>query len=315
MTSTHVDQEVQEIQPEIKEIPVERVTQLFNTRDRVKTITNLQSELHERRRLIVPNDDISKQIESRISALSPDEIRELPDAAIAEIYNLDGEEVQFSLDLESKAQEIEFRRDFLAFLKESSMIHDQIDSQMDELNEELEKGQAELAKVLADFGDISEFMRSKLVEEMESATGERKEKVTEMLKAFDDSGELTRVVSHYEKFGTRNTIEDYLKRSEVVYAKYIKVLKELDVKTDLTNFNNLEEKFLEEKYQTYPNLFLFSVIKQYAYKKGNVNTAVDGVFLSQLSVNIQSLFADSFATPEKKEKFLDGIRKTLDLFY
>jgi hypothetical protein len=51
----------------------------------------------------------------------------------------------------------------------------------------------------------------------------------------------------------------------------------------------------------------------YAYKK-DATANIDGVFLSQLAVNLKSLYSDAFGDVEKKETFKAGIRRVLDLF-
>jgi hypothetical protein len=299
--------------PETKEVTTEKATHLFNTYTQIGAVKKMREEIKSQQLSVLGDDDAATKLSEMIAALSVEDIRELTDEAIEEIYNLDGTgSIEISLDLKGK-REVEFKRDFLVYMKESETANAALDQQLDAMEKELDEHQAQFKELVGEFGDLSTYMRTKLQDEYDAAEGPKKEKLAGVIEAYDDATTLNRVIEHYQNYSTGNTITDYFGRAEVVFKKYVKVIEKLHFHTDLTDFNNLETNLLEEKYHKYPNLFIFSIIKMYAYKKDATRTE-DGVFLSQLAVNLKSLYADTFATEEKKEQFKDSIRKVLDLF-
>lgn len=261
---------------------------------------------------MVGDENIAAKLSSMVANLEPQQIRELSDEAVNEIYKDENGEIEFAVKMD-KTRTAEFKRDFLVFLRESDIADETFEKELVILEEAIKENNEELQMLLKDFGDLSAFMRTKLQKEFEAANGDRKEKLTKIIEAFDDAYTLNRVYDHYKEFGTRNTISDSHHRALDVYNRYMKVISKINFKTDLTSFNNLEKNFLEEKYHAESNLFLFAVIKMIGYKK-DASADIEGVFLSQLAVNVKALYTDSFASEEKKEQFKASIRRVLDLF-
>jgi hypothetical protein len=294
-------------------ITMEKATKLFNSYDQINNIKKMREEMRVNTLNVVGDEDAAAKLSTLISGLTPEEVRELSDAAVEELYNLDGEgSIEISLDF-TKDREIEFKRDFLVYLRETDIANESIDTDLDALETEIKADEAQLKQLLEDFGDLSSFMRSKLQQEFDAAEGDRKDKLAVVIEAYDDSLTLNRVIAHYEKYGTRTTVTDYYHRADAVFAKYVKTVKQLNFRTDLTHFNNLETNLLAEKYHKHPNMFIFAIIKMFAYKKDAARNE-DGVFLSQLAVNLKSLYSNSFASEEQRETFKSAIEKVLDLF-
>jgi hypothetical protein len=288
---------------------LEKATQLFTAYDKMNALKKVREDMKSQRAQVVGgNVEISDKLSALIAAIDPEVIKELPDGAVDEIYG----DIEIALEMDEKTRK-EFKRDFLVYLRETDIANAAFEEEAGTLETAIAENQAELNELIKEFGDLSSFMRTKLKSEYDAAEGHRKETLGSILEAYDDSYTLNRVVSHYEKFGTQNTVSDYYHRADNVFERYVKVIKGLNFKTDLTSFNNLEVNFLEEKYQVHSNLFLFAVIKMYAYKK-DATANIDGVFLSQLAVNLKSLYSDAFGDVEKKETFKAGIRRVLDLF-
>jgi hypothetical protein len=309
-------------QKEEEIIPVEqrdqeaitKATKLFSAYDYMNNVKKMREEMRQKSVSVLGDNDLGEKLTQMVAALSPDQIKKLSDSAVLEVYKLEGEnEIEVALDFDNKAREIEFKRDFLVYLRESQIANASIDEDLAKLEGEIAADQQELDSLIKDFGDLSTYMRNQLQTQYDAAEGDRKEKLGVVITAYDDSYTLNRVFDHYSKFGTKNTVSDYYTRADSIFTKYVKVIKSLNFRTDLTQFNNLETRLGDDKYGAIPNLFLFSVIKMFAYKKDSVKNE-DGVFLSQLAVNLKSLYTDSFADVEKKEAFVTGIKRVLDLF-
>lgn len=290
----------------------QRATQLFGAFEHMNAVKKMRADMNEERLRIAGDDDVAAKLSSMVANLTPEQVAQLDDAAVAEIYKTEDGEIELAIDLPAN-KEMEFKRDFLVYLRETEVASEAVDAELAALEEEIKDGEEELKNLIAEFGDLSTYMRNKLQTEYDAAEGAHQERLGKMIASYDDAYTLDRVFDHYSKFGVENTVGDYYRRADNVFERYIRVIKKLNFRTDLTNFNNLEARLLEEKYNKYPNMFLFSVIKMYAYKK-DATPDQDGVFLSQLAVNLKSLYADSFATEEKKQTFINGITRVLDLF-
>lgn len=295
------------------QISLEEATKLFNSVDQINVVKKLREEM-KKQRTDVLGEEQSNRLSEKIAHLTPEDLKKMTDEEINELYKFEDGEIEVTLDFKDKSGETEFKRDYLIYLRETDIALKQIDEELDKLEAEMKEEEAKIKSLLSEFGDLSTFMRAKLKEEYDSSEGERKEKIGKVIEAFDDSYTLNRVYDYYTKYSTRNTIDDYYRRADQVFNKFMKAIKKIGLKTDLTSFNNLELRFLDDKYHKHPNLFLFSVIKMFSYKQDTI-TREDGVFLSQLAVNLKSLYADSFKDAEKKELFIKSISRVLDLFY
>lgn len=296
-----------------EQISLQEATKLFNNVDQINVVKKLREEMNKQRTGVLGEDTV-KKLSERISNLTPDDLKKMDEEEINNLYKFEDGEIEVALEFKDKNKEIEFKRDYLVYLRETDIALKQIDEELDKLETEIKEEEDKIKSLLSEFGDLSTFMRAKLQEEYDSSEGERKEKIGKVIEAFDDSYTLNRVYEYCTNYSTGNTIDDYYRRSDQVFNKFMKAIKKVGLKTDLTSFNNLELKFLDEKYHKYPNLFLFSVIKMFSYKRDTI-TREDGVFLSQLAVNLKSLYADSFKDPEKKDLFIKSISRVLDLFY
>lgn len=298
---------------EVKELDSTKATVLLNTFEQVNSIKHLREELNAKRLDFFTEDKVSR-LEDRIKYLVPEQLKEFTPEAIDHIYTFDDETLEFDVKFETEERRIEFKRDFLVYLVESAHATLEIDKQIDQLEKTLDDSKEEVKELLSQYADLSDYIRSTLVDELETAkTEERRTKVTRMIEAFDDATTLDRVYAQYNQFGTKTTVSDYFHRSTDVYTRYLKIMKKIDFRTDLTRFDNLETKFLPEKYHALNNIFVFAIIKMMSHKKSATRDD-EGTFLTQLAVNLKYLYADSFSKPEQKELFISSITRVLDLF-
>lgn len=290
--------------------------ELLTMNDQVKSLKNVQNEMKTKLNSAISSENGIDIFEEKLIGLTPEIADSLSDDEISEIYTFDGKEIQLILPgdkMDNKTLN-EMRRDFIKVLIDQKQAMAELDKATEEFEKEMVEYDKELKNLTAQFGDISEFMKSQLTEQILSAPEEKKPMLISSLNAFDDALLLNDIHDSFAKLKKpENTIYDYNRRSLEVFNKYNKVIKKLGLTFDITTFENLETKFLEEKYHKYPNLFAFLVIKYGAYIK-EPQRGTDGVFFSQLALNLKMLYNDSFANQEKKETFLANIKRTLDLF-
>ena len=306
---------VQTVQDNNSTFDIDKARKLFGIQESLQAIDVVRKDIISRRLSVLGNEEVSQKLDEKLSAYTIEQIKNLTEDEISSIYQLEDGEMEITIDFNGdKGREFEFKRDFLIFMKESSAAMEEIDKEVERLEKMLEENQEEFNKLVAEFGNLSGYIQATLQEKYETATGEEKEKIGTMLKAYEHALTLENIYEHYTKFSTENTISDLYHRADAVYAKYTDVRKQLKVRTDIAQFDNLELKFLEEKYHKHPNILLFAIMKYIAYKKDKANRRADGIFLAQLGLNLKSLYTNSFEDEETKEKFLQGARKVLDLF-
>lgn len=291
---------------------INKVAGLYAAQENIQSVTNLKNELMQRRLNTVNEQDLDI-LDKRLELVTVEKIRRMSSAQINDMYkDEDGNIIEFNI--EADADRInELRRDFLIYLKTSAEAFKSIDAQMEGYQKIMDESEDELKEIQNKFGDINEFIQNHVREEYESTEDpEKKAKLGTIIEGYGFALNLENVIEHYKKFNARNTISDYKSQPVKMYGRYEKVIKQLDLRTDMTRYNNIEHRFLEEKYQAYPNLFVFAVMKMIAYSK-DPKKEREGLFISQLGVNLRSLYAGTLSE-ESKQILLDGIRKVLDLF-
>jgi len=289
---------------------------LLNMKQHMNDMSDMKKEILDKRINVLNDDTMSEYLDSIVKKLSIDEIKKLTPHEIEDLYKINNEPIVLDIVLNSPMQVFEFKKDFLIYLKESSEALTQIDAVLKKIDEEMLVHEIELNKLLDEYGDLSTFIRNKMVNDfMNASTENEKNTFKQRLDIFDDALTLNILVDHYKKLSTANTIKDYFARSENIYAKYKKTMRLLGIKSDLVHFNDLEIKFLPKKYHKYPNLFLFSVIKYLAYKTDSAKRLTDGIFISQFTVNLKKLFTNNFNNTEERKIFINAIQTILDLFY
>ena len=292
------------------------VLKVLNLRYKIDEMNKSKNKFISKQGEFVSDTEHLNHLCESIKGFTPDEIKRLPDEYIKNIFMVGEDEINIEAEFKNEKCKIEFMRDFLVFKKTSSDSIDSIDKAMEKLEIELKKDEEELDKTITDFSDVQTVIRGHLVNSINTASMEIvKNRYINALKYFDDALTLNIIFDHYKNQNTKNTIDDFRLRAGGIYKKFIKACKVLGIKSEIVVFSDLEVLFLPEKYHIYPNLFLFSIIKYFAYKKDDVDKKTDGVFLTQLIVNVQNLFVNKFKNADDRKLFIDSIMKVLDLFY
>jgi len=301
-----------------EQIGMDKAISLLNLQGQLQDMKDMRGNIVKEQLKVLGDVADLEAVQAKLVDISIEDLKAITEEGLKELFTINGKEVDVAVEIEDAFKAFEFKRDFLVYLKESEQAVNQIDEAVLKLEEDLKAHDEELKDVVAQFGDLSKCIRAKLLSNLENAgDAVRAKRAQRMLDSFDDAWNLTRIYEIHKVSRPGNVLRDYKDndRSVALYKNYMKAIARLGLKSDLTAFNDLEIKFLPEKYHKYPNLFLFIVIRYFAYKKDVADRVSDGVFLSQFMVYVKTLFADRFTTPEEKEEFLQNIQRVLDLYY
>lgn len=234
----------------------------------------------------------------------------------------EGTPITLNLPMDTDKQEMDFKRDFLDMLLNNSEHFTKIDEAVVELEKLTEDYNEEVRTIFAEVnGDIASFVRKTLQDE-QAAEGEdssRAKSIQLVLDAMDHAINLQPLIDTYTGLDPRNTIDDFMRRGTEHMAKFHKNCNKNGIGVDFSRFDSIEARFLgEAQYYTYPNMFIFQVVKMYGKKKEF--SRLDAIFLTQLAVNLQTLLFDplrgTVLTEDqvvKRDELLESIKRVLKL--
>lgn len=288
----------------------------LNTKNKVKQILSQKEEVKASASNIFNGEENVAEILSNLSGIEIEEIKNLSNEKVDEILTVQGEVMGIPESyVETKEDEYNFKKDLLLYLLQCEATLDELNKAEEEMEKILAENEEEVKNILDAYeGSMIGAIRDEIVKKESIATTPQLKKThTEILEAFDDSFELSRVYTIYKELNVANTLTDFNVNFNNVYKQYSTVNKRLGVTFDLIKFGGLETKFLEEKYHKYPNLFIFIIMKYMAKRNGSITKHADGVFCSQLCTNLYLLFTDSLEETYKTQ-LIANITKILDLF-
>lgn len=296
---------------------------LLGLKSKLNDISRLTNQLKSNQNGMLKggdSGDVAEYLDSVVLEYTVDELKELTNEDLDNIYVYNDEEVEFGFKFDDDDKRYEFKRDYLVMRKETMDAIARFDEESAKINEELANHQDELNHLLDEYGDMDGLIRSKLNEKIESATNEEtKNLYIDMLVSFDNASNLLNVAEYIRSYKGKDIIPDYRndKNSKKVYAKYMKVMESLEITTNLTSFRDLEKKFLvtddNYMYCKRPNIFIFSVIHYIASWYNKQYSKVNGLFVTQLIINLKNLYYDKFKDEATKENFIKNIKSIIDI--
>lgn len=286
----------------------------LNAKNRVKELLKQKDEIKVSIGNMFNGEEKANEILSKLNEIEIEDIKHLTDEKVDELLTVNGELMSIPEDYKDENEYL-FKKDLLLYLLQADAMTKDIEKAEEELNKAIEENEKEVNDLLAQHeGSMISAIRAEIVNKGELATTDSLKKThSEILNAFDDSFELTRIFDIYSTLNTGNTIRDFEVNFNKVYRQYASVNKRLNITFDLIKFGGLEKKFLDEKYHKHANLFIFIVMKYMAKRNGNLSRHTDGVFCSQLCTNLYLLFTETLEE-EYKTQLISNITKILDLF-
>lgn len=263
-------------------------------------------------------DDFIAIIDSRVENLTVEDVKKMTSDDIYKIYTSD-EGVRFEfVELDNPAKDLEFKRDFLILRIESNKAIADIDAEIAKFEETISEYEEEISELTSKFSNMNEYIKSYLAEKRDAAeTEDEKHKYNSMLIALDNALTLTNVKEFYKNQMNRiNLIPNFVmpKKTATVYKRYDTVRKQLKMKSNLFSFGNIEKNYFPDKYHERNNLFVFAIINMAAtWSTKDKDKLMNGLFLSQFSVNLKNLIYDKFDTEEEKATFMSAACEILDM--
>ena len=160
---------------------------------------------------------------------------------------------------------------------------------------------------------------AELKEMAEKETNEvEKKKVQKLIDSMEATYTLSFLFTRFDKIGKdecESVIKTYFDnaRSRYVIDRYISKCKGLGFNPDIYKyFFNIEEKFLDEKYHIFNNLFLYYAMRFIAYS--DVNNQNEKMYCHALINNMTNLLYHKFPTQDDEDTFKALIMKVLDNF-
>lgn len=294
----------------------DRALELFKMDNQLKEMKEVKNNINSNKLDTVGgNEDIVNYLDKAVEAYTVEQLKDY--TVVEEIYNGSTSPIDFGMEMQPERM-IEFKRDYLVYIKESAIANKQIDDAIEGLEKELKESESEFQEAINSYSDLSTALRQQIIERIKTAEESQNVKglkrAETSLRAFDDSIKCDRVYDIYSKLKPENTIKDYFDRAEHIYTGYKTVLKTLNLTTDLSDLNGLEDKLeLDEKYLKYPNLFLFVVIKYISNRKSVATKFDDGIWISRFTVNAKSAWGGKMTETELVE-FKASVTRILDLF-
>lgn len=158
-----------------------------------------------------------------------------------------------------------------------------------------------------------------LKEMAEKETDEvEKKKVMKLIETLEATSTLSFLFTRLDKIGDKeceSVINTYFdnNRSKYVIDRYVSKCKRLGFNPDIYKyFFNIEEKFLDEKYHVFNNLFLYYAMRFIAY--ADIDNSGEKMYCHALINNMTNLLYHKFPTQQDEDAFKALIGKLLDKF-
>lgn len=293
---------------------------ILNMHAKIRDMKQMSKTFDDETLKAVESKEVTEWVDKQIKDYTVEEIKAMSHAKIKEIYtktNEDGtaEELKMSVDLGDDKEQTEFKRDFMVLRKESLNSLEELDKEMEQLENDLKESNIQIDDILDRFGDLSGYVHARLERLVgEESNPDKKQRYSEYLKQFEYGYNLENVIEYTKTWKGSKILSTYHneKMSQSMYNKYKKNNEALRCKQDLTKFGGIEKKYLPEQYHKRDNLFLFAVIHMIASWKPDSLDVAQGLFLSQLCINVKNLTYNNFAKEELREGFIKNIEKVIE---
>lgn len=194
-----------------------------------------------------------------------------------------------------KITEEEYLKDMMCYLKSMIESEQKLNDLISEYDVEIEKVNEELNTITQEYGqDIIRLMKDELVKNPNFKDTKLGKTYTDIMYSFDRALDLKPVIDLAKTLDVENTKNDYKFNRDKIYKQYLSVIKRLNVKHDMKQFNTVQSKITDTKYDGYEHFLIFILMK-YIAKRGqslDFSKKVDGVFASQLCTNLYLLSSD-----------------------
>lgn len=226
-------------------------------------------------------------------------------------------------DFESEEDLVEYVRAVIRFLVQAYTFTQEMDAMVKEVDEIASEATNAIKESLGfDTSDesvtsvevIKKAIENGLEQARQSGDMEKYNSVLQSKVTFEETFTLDRIKKLYLTLDPNNLKEDATsERSMVIYNNYLKVQQKLGSRYDLIKVNDLEVRFLPERYHESNNLFIIAVIKYISkLMKDGYYSSDDAFFVSQLTTNLFMLHLGTLPD-DYKEVLVKNIQEFLDI--
>lgn len=259
-------------------------------------------------------------IDEYLKDISVDELKKMSSDEINKFFiDKDGEELEINegvLKQFKNQDEINtFKKDLLIFRKETDVYIDNLDTEIKNMEISNKEFSNRYDEIIAEYDSVQNYVRNLLVKKLETAdTDEKKNLIQRMIDAYDDAITLDRLKRYCKSYKGKSILSDYLndKRAHYINRRYHRVATVLKLHGELTNFVDIE-KYLPAEYMKRTNIFVFSLIHYISSLHNKNYDKVDGVFITQVMVNLRNLIFDRFLSDNSKQQFINSICEVLKI--
>lgn len=291
---------------------------LLNLKSKASDINKYVENISNAQKSLVNEDTEFEYIDTVLESLTEEQINEMSTSEIDKLLvDSEGNQLHFTIDFSDDHKAFaKFKKEFLILRKQSNETLKKFDEELAKINKEIADSQDEFDQLVKQFGNVSTLIRTKLNERLEAAdTDSKRALIQKLITSFEYGFNLDNIKEYCKSYRGNSIIGDYRddKRAKYIYRRYLKVINDFNIKTNLTAFKKLENKFLPEEYQNRPNIFVFAVIHYISSWHNKNYTKADGLFITQFTVNLKNLYYDKFDTVEEKEQFIAHIKEIIDI--
>lgn len=262
---------------------------------------------------IFGNKETTQKILDKAKELGKEKLNELSDEEIHEIFK-ECEANDLLSSIAANQVDKGFLRDYITYIEDTDKQLKELDELVEECEKEIEESNNKVAELVNEVGDVSKFIIKTFEEQAEHSEGKVKENYENAVKVVNDALTLRPVIELFKTIGTKGTLREFNIQSERqrIIEKFYKAVKSYKVSTDLRPFTDFEVKFMDEKYHQYEGLFVFAIMKYFS-NRGYGKRTNDGLFITQLSIVLQTVFNGNKSEEDLKE-FVGYATELLDLF-
>lgn len=300
-------------------ISISRLNELLSLKKSQDTLINKLKFINNKNNAICPDgEEVINIIKARLADFTEEQIKNFTKEQVEEILTVNDKSV--NLPIEDKKVESEYRRDFLVYLKNTTDLTIEIEKSLKGIDDAISEFDEEYKKICDEYGDMNKFMLTRMREALENpkVSDKDKEAIRNMLKYTEYGFDLTPIkkelIDIVNKNGINSTMYRYTKELADIIAKahdYLSLKAPSRIEVPFHLFQDLEIKFLPDKYKPFRNLGIFLISRWIWYNREKL-TKLDYVFITQLFYNIHA-FNDKRLDEETQNKFKENLMSLLDI--
>lgn len=289
---------------------------MLNLKSKLNDVTSLADELKKNNNKLLSDNEEADFIDSKLEGVTEEDLKAMSDSEIDSFFTSDDVTVQFRIDFENPQQEKNFKRDFLIYRVQSNKALSDLDNEIAKIKDEIAASQKEFDEIIDSYGNVNNWIRTTIDDKLNSTDDEKKKALyMDIRDNFEYAFNLNNVKEYLNTHRGKCVIPDYgiEKKSMDIYKRYVKVMKRMKVREDLSKFADVEKKFIGDEYAQRSNIFMFSIMHFISSHYRDEDLSAFGLFVTQFIINMKNLVLNKFEDENEKELFISSIKEVIDI--